>query len=41
MAGVGEAAQKSWWTKQRVADEEILRRGMQLVAALYTAVSDK
>jgi hypothetical protein len=24
-----------------VADEEILRRGMQLVAALYSAVSEK
>src|SRR5579864_1006325 len=29
------------WAKQRVADEELLRRGIQLVAALHSAVSEK
>jgi hypothetical protein len=29
------------WAKQGVADQEILERGIQLVAALYSAVSEK
>jgi hypothetical protein len=39
--GFGIDAVLNGWAKQRVADEEILRRGMQLVAAQYTAVSEK
>jgi hypothetical protein len=39
--GFGIDAVLNGWAKQRVADEEILRRGMELVAALYTAVSEK
>jgi hypothetical protein len=38
--GFGIDAVLDGWAKQRVADEEILRRGMQLVAALYGAVSE-
>jgi hypothetical protein len=38
--GFGIDAVLDGWAKQRVADEEILRRGIQLVAALYGAVSE-
>ncbi len=39
--GFGIDAVLNGWAKQRVADEEILRRGIQLVAALYSVVSEK
>jgi hypothetical protein len=38
--GFGIDAVLDGWAKQRVADEEILRRGIQLIAALYGAVSE-
>jgi hypothetical protein len=39
--GCGIDAVLNGWAKQRVADQEILRRGIQLVAALYSEVSEK
>lgn len=39
--GFGIDAVLDGWAKQRVADEELLRRGIQLVAALHSAVSEK
>lgn len=39
--GFGIDGVLSGWAKQGVADQEVLERGIQLVAALYSAVSEK
>src|SRR6266481_1487889 len=39
--GFGIDAVLNGWAKQRLADQEILQRGIQLVEALYSVVSEK
>jgi len=39
--GFGIDAVLNGWAKQRLADQEILKRGIQLVEALYSVVSEK